>query len=62
MEVKFVGQIENFGKQLHDCKERAKHWESEIAKLHKFDFSRNKSADEVEEDNVKNMPTDDDEM
>ena len=35
---------------------------SEIAKLHKFDFSGVKSADEVEEDNVQNMPTDDDEM
>uniref|UniRef100_A0A7S4QBT5 Structural maintenance of chromosomes protein 4 n=1 Tax=Ditylum brightwellii TaxID=49249 RepID=A0A7S4QBT5_9STRA len=69
VEVELVGQIENFDKQLHDCEKRAKHWESEIAKLHKaedqddeFDFSDDESEDEVEEDNVENMPTDDDEM
>eukprot|EP00957_Ditylum_brightwellii_P136250 10390934-Ditylum_brightwellii.AAC.1 len=46
LKAELVGQIENFGMQLHDCKKWAKHWESEIAKLHEFDFSGNKSADE----------------
>jgi structural maintenance of chromosome 4 len=58
LEVELVGKLDSIDKQIHECEKRAKHYETEITKLHEAedqDGEYDVSDDEEEEDEMEDM-------
>jgi structural maintenance of chromosome 4 len=58
LEVELVGKLDSIDKQIHECEKRAKHYETEITKLHEAedqDGEYDVSDDEDEEDEMEHM-------